>query len=154
MKEEKVLKGIFRKDEKDEWKMECRCALESGSAGVSVSEAEVCVAVEDHAAMSEMVEMAVRRKAKAKARAVQLLEEIPEEREVETGSDGCYCFGGDDEDYESDGGNCELNGNEMEMDVEEGFGWAVDLGIWVMCLGVGYLLSRASSKTLRRRRLL
>lgn len=153
MKEEKVLKGIFRKDEKDEWKMECRCALDSSSTGVAVSEAEVCVAVDGHVAMSEMVEMAVRRK--AKARAVQRLEEIPEEREVDIESDDCYCFGGvdEDDDYESDGGNSEVIGKDMEMDAE-GFGWAVDLGIWVMCLGVGYLLSRASSKSLRRRRIL
>ena len=153
MNEEKVLKGIFRKDEKDEWKMECRCALESGSARVSVSEVEVCVAVEGHVAMSEMVEMAVKRK--AKARAIQPLEEIPEEREVETESDGCNCFCEEDEekDCESDCGDCEVNSKEMEMDIE-GFGWAVDLGIWVMCLGAGYLLSRASSKSLRRRRIL
>lgn len=169
--EEKVLKGIFRKDEDNEWNMECKCGLESGmasTAAVEVSEAEVCVAVVGHVAMSEKVEMVVKKKKKKKKakKCFQRLEEIPEEREGEEvaesdeTSDGCDCCclcreegyqcgsdGGDD-----DEGSEEME--EMEMDME-GVRWAVDVGILVMSLGLGYLVSKAaSSKSLRRRRIL
>ncbi|KAI3727798.1 hypothetical protein L6452_16418 [Arctium lappa] len=144
--EEKVVKGGFRKDEEGEWKMECRCGLEGEVvAAAEVKKVEVCVAVEGEVeAMRETVEMVVRRK---RGRCFEgLLEEIPEQwsegEEVEEG--GCCC--------------CECGGDEVVEDggeVEvEGVRWAVDVGIWVVCLGVGYLVSKASSKSLRRRRLL
>lgn len=156
--EEKILKGIFRKDEDEEWYMECKCALERKLVGAEVSEAEVCVAVEGHVAMIEKVKMAVKRKKKGVC--FQGLEEIPEEREVESDDSeegGCCCCsggeaesgldGGDYKEEEEDGGTEEM---EMEMEME-GVRWAVDVGIWVMCLGVGFLVS---AKTLRRRRIL
>ncbi|XP_004309582.1 PREDICTED: uncharacterized protein LOC101293650 [Fragaria vesca subsp. vesca] len=145
LREEKMLKGIFRKDEGQDWKLECKCVLESESVGAEITEAEVCVAVEGHVAMSERVKMVVKRRGKC---GFHPLEEIPE---VDEESDGeCFCICG-----EMDGGDLEEDGDveeELEMDVE-GVRWAVDVGFWVMCLGVGYLVSKASSKSLRRRRL-
>ncbi|KAK9275020.1 hypothetical protein L1049_022278 [Liquidambar formosana] len=157
--EEKALKGIFRKDEEEEWNMECRCALEEDMVAVEVTKAEVCVAVEGHVVMSEKVEMVVKRRKKAR-KGFLGLEEIPEEREVESESEGgCCCLcgeverGSDGGDYEEESGD-DKDGEEMEMEMEmEGVRWAVDVGIWVMCLGVGYLVSKASSKSLRRRRI-
>lgn len=152
LREEKVLKGTFRKDEGQEWKLECKCVLESASVGAEVREAEVCVAVEGHVAMRERVAMVVKRRGKC---GFHPLEEIPEVDEESDG--GCCCTCG-----EIDGGDLRLDGDvgeeekeveeELQMDVE-GVRWAVDVGIWVMCFGVGYLVSKASSKTLRRRRL-
>ncbi|KVH95287.1 uncharacterized protein LOC112527584 [Cynara cardunculus var. scolymus] len=149
LREEKVVKGGFRKDEEGEWKMECRCGLE-GEMVVEVKKVEVCVAVEGEVeVMRETVEMVVRRK---RGRCFERLEEIPEQQsegedvEMEEGVCCCCCDCG--------GGEAE-NGGEVEVEVEvEGVRWAVDVGIWVMCLGVGYLVSKASSKSLRRRRLL
>ncbi|GKC05641.1 mitochondrial proton/calcium exchanger protein-like protein isoform X1 [Tanacetum coccineum] len=92
-----------------------------------------------------------------KVAAFKLLEEIPEqmsegEEEVE---ECCCCFecggGGGGGDKVVDYGGDEA----VEADVE-GVRWAVDVGIWVMCLGVGvgYLVSKASSKSLRRREII
>ncbi|KAF8379956.1 hypothetical protein HHK36_027422 [Tetracentron sinense] len=154
LREEKVLKGIFMKNEYGEWKMECKCALESVLVGFEVAAAEVCVAVEGQVAMNERVDMVVKRRKKKKI-GFQGLEEIPEEREVETESENCCCSCGDLE-MGSDGGDYEENGDEYkEIEIEmEGVRWAFDVGIWVMCLGVGYLVSKASSRTLRLKRIL
>ncbi|CAL5430083.1 unnamed protein product [Camellia sinensis] len=163
MRDEKVFKGSFRKDENDEWKVECKCVLEREMVGVEVKEAEISVAVDgqEPAMMSEKVEVVVRRKTRAKY-CFQGLEEIPEEREVDDTTDQsdacccccCCCSSADDDEMEkgSDGGDC---GEMIETEME-GVRWAVDVGFWVMCLGVGvgYLVSKASSKTLRPRRLL
>ncbi|KAK6146505.1 hypothetical protein DH2020_020374 [Rehmannia glutinosa] len=144
----KVLKGIFRKDEGENWKMDCKCALSANDVVEGVKDAEVSVAADGPMVMTEKVEMvaAIRRR---RGRCCEL-EEIPEEREVERegvfGSGVCLCSEcGGEEDI--DGGDC-----EMEM---EGVRWAVDVGIWVVCFGVGYLVSRASSsKRLRRKHLI
>ncbi|KAJ4913034.1 Uncharacterized protein Rs2_07655 [Raphanus sativus] len=139
MSEERVVKGIFRKEEGgDEWKIECECEMEEGAA-------EVVVAAEGHVATSTMARKHRRRR---KGKQFECLEEIPEEREegreLDEGVCLCTCDGGDGEgEWES----VEWTA-EMESDAE-GMGWAVDLGIWVMCLGVGYLVSKASTKTLR-----
>ncbi|CAK9169321.1 unnamed protein product [Ilex paraguariensis] len=154
LREDKVLKGNFRKDEGDEWKMECKCGLENEIVGVEVREMEVCVAVDGQAVgmMTEKVEMVVQRK--RRGRCFVGLEEIPEERELECESEGenCCCCCGEEREKASDGGDSE-EGMEVEMEIE-GVRWAVDVGIWVVCLGMGYLVSKASSKRLRRRRLL
>ncbi|KAL0305619.1 UNVERIFIED_CONTAM: hypothetical protein Sradi_5979200 [Sesamum radiatum] len=145
----KVLKGIFRKDEVEKWKIDCK--LDDFVEGVD--DAEVLVAPEGPAAvMSEKMEMVgdLQRRRQRRRHKCCELEEIPEEREEgELGSDVCRC--------------CECSGEEgieggdyhdMEVEMEiEGVKWAVDVGIWVVCLGVGYLVSRASSsKRLRRKR--
>ncbi|KAK3018824.1 hypothetical protein RJ639_003452 [Escallonia herrerae] len=151
--DEKVLKGVFRKDGRDEWQVGCGCGLDSEVAGLKVAEAEVCVAAEGGLEMRERVEMVVNRRRRRRRRSRWcFLEEIPEEREVEAEaemeSDGCWCCCGEEG---MDGGDGK-EGEEEEMGTEmEGVSLAVDVGIWVMCLGVGYLVSKASFKTLLRR---
>ncbi|XP_057510328.1 uncharacterized protein At1g01500-like [Actinidia eriantha] len=150
LRDEKLLRGVFRRDERDEWRVECRCVLEREVVGVEVKEAEVCVAAEGREAMREKVEVTVRRRRRGKY-CFQRLEEIPEQREGGVESDGCCCCCFEEErELGSDGGDCV---EEMEFEME-GVRWAVDVGIWVMCLGVGYLVSKASSKSLMHRRLL
>ncbi|KAL4570601.1 hypothetical protein LXL04_026259 [Taraxacum kok-saghyz] len=156
LREEKVVKGGFRKDEGGEWKMECRCGLVGEMVVPEVKDVEVCVAAEGEGeveVMTEKVEMVVRRK---RGRCFEGLEEIPEQRsEGEEVEEYCCCCGecgGEDDEAEEEE---EDGGGEVEAEVE-GVRWAVDVGIWVMCLGVGvgYLVSKASSKNFRRRRLL
>ncbi|KAG5249502.1 NADP-specific glutamate dehydrogenase [Salix suchowensis] len=121
-----------------------------GRGGDDVRVLAVRVAVEGQVAFVETV---VTRKRKSK-RGCDRLEVIPEGREVvEDESDGkCDCggmglYGGDLE--EGCGPDCA----EVEMELE-GIRWAIDVGVWVMCLGVGYMVSRASVKSLRRLRFL
>ncbi|PSS11240.1 hypothetical protein CEY00_Acc15528 [Actinidia chinensis var. chinensis] len=149
LRDEKLLRGGFRRDERDEWSVECRCVLEREVVGMEVKEAEVCVAAEGREAMREKVEVTVRRRRGKYC--FKGLEEIPEEREGDVEPDGCCCCCFEEErELGSDGENCV---EEMEFEME-GLRWAVDVGIWVMCLGVGYLVSKASSKSSRHRRLL
>lgn len=154
LSEEKLVQGIFKRNDDGEWRLECRCALESEIAGAktAATTVEVCVDVEGEGAMFEKVNLEVRRK---KKRGFCGLEEIPEGREVEGDCDGCGCScGEEDGDWskEDGGDDDEDDGGEMEV---EGVRWAVDLGIWAVCLGVGYLVSRAAHyKTLRRKRLI
>lgn len=163
----RVFKGFFRKDWDDTWKMECSCGLECSSAGRILQEivkkAEVSVVAEGGVVMNETVEIVAKRRRRRLLKGGGL-EEIPEETEY------CYDFA-DDESCSNSGCSCceELGESESETDSEseseseacgdeeieeemEGEGsWAVDVGIWVMCLGVGLLVSRASSKRLLRR---
>ncbi|CAN0908918.1 hypothetical protein LINGRAHAP2_LOCUS25543 [Linum grandiflorum] len=152
LKDERVLDGIFTKDEEHGWNLDC-----SGSGVV-----DVCVAVADQMApLSERVKLvAAARKRSCRKGRVGRLVVIPEDAENDCddgdGSDGrCCCdcdgteSGSNDEDWE------EISGPEEEGEMElEGVGWAVDVGLWVMCLGVGYLVSKASTKRLRRMRIL
>ncbi|KAL8520536.1 hypothetical protein ACS0TY_011166 [Phlomoides rotata] len=138
----KVLKGIFRKDEGDCWKIDCKCVLAENDAVKGIEGVEVSVATEGTAeVMTEKVEIVAARR-RRRRRSCDL-EEIPEEREREREgefvSGVCWCSecGGKEN---IDGGDC-----EMEVEMEEGVHWAVDVGIWVVCFGVGYLVSRASS---------
>lgn len=152
LRDEKVLKGIFRKGEGSEWKLECKCAIESE---VRVTEAEVHVAVEGHVAINEKVEMVVKNSNRRTKKKCARLEEIPEEREEqeeESESDGCCrcrCCG--EEESGSDGGDLKEDCT-VELDVE-GVRLAVDMGIWLMCFGLGFLVSKASVKSLRRRKM-
>ena len=140
--------------------MECKCASVDGIN--FVREAEVSVALEDGGVIGEKMTMRPRR---CRRRGFRVeLEDIPEERDEEyEESDGVCCCCGDATTSESDGedefdyyydGDHHQKDAEMEMEVTEGVGWAVDVGIWVVCLGVGLLVSRASARRLRRRRLL
>lgn len=159
----RVLKGFFRKDWDDTWKMECSCGLECSSAGRILQEivkkAEVSVVAEGGVVMNETVEIVAKRRRRRLLKGGGL-EEIPEETEYD-----CYDFA-DDESCSSSGCSCceELGESESELEscgdqedavaaeeeMEGAGSWAVDVGIWVMCLGVGLLVSRASSKRLLR----
>ncbi|KAL3499085.1 hypothetical protein ACH5RR_041817 [Cinchona calisaya] len=139
----KVLKGIFRKDEGENWKMDCMSSQLEGDYGGGLihflREADVCVEVDGHVAvMRENVR-------KKKGRCLEgWLEEIPEEREFESDGGCCCCCDCD----EKVGGM--MDGGDCEMDAA--VRWAVDVGIWVMCLGVGYLVSKASCMKFSRQR--
>ncbi|XP_038993431.1 uncharacterized protein LOC120117200 [Hibiscus syriacus] len=146
--EEKVLKGIFRREEQ-KWKMECKCALkkrDGKTVGGEGAVADVCVAVDGDMEMEERVEMVARKNRRV---GFDKLEDIPEERESNS---GCCCncaetYGGG---MEGDCGGAE----EMCTGTAEEVSWAFDVGIWVVFLGAGYLFSKAAAKTLRRMRTL
>ncbi|PWA94278.1 hypothetical protein CTI12_AA061340 [Artemisia annua] len=146
-REEKVVKGSFGKDEGGEWKMDCRCGLECEVRVGDVKDVEVCVALDGDVTLNQKVEMVV--KMRKRGRCFEgLLEEIPEQMsEGEEVEECCCCSecgggGGGDEvvDY---------GGDVVEAEVE-GVRWAVDVGIWVMCLGVGvgYLVSKLHQRVL------
>ncbi|WOL10053.1 hypothetical protein Cni_G18807 [Canna indica] len=156
--EEKVLRGVFRRGNGG-WDMELRCAAEREEVGVAAAEA--WVQGEKGVSIGRRVEVAAaaqeegRRRRRRKGFCLRL-EEIPEERE---GCDCLCCEGGEEEMEEgweivgSEGGHSKewggkgMNGKDFELEME-GVKWAVDVGIWVMCLGVGLLVSKASSKSL------
>lgn len=152
-----MLKGIFRKDWDDRWKMECSCGLDDDGVlqlQEVVKEAElVCVAAEGHdVAMRERVGMVVKRKTSC-FKLGTILEEIPEGTECELDDDCCCCCSSDDEEEEMGGPSSHFHKEEedtADMIEMEGVSWAVDVGIWVMCLGVGFLVS--SNTFLRRRK--
>ncbi|KAF4351079.1 hypothetical protein F8388_013184 [Cannabis sativa] len=104
LREEKVLKGSFWRDYGDEWRLECKCVLESeiSAAGVDSVEAEVRVVAEGHVAMCERVAMV----AKRKHGFCNGLEEIPEEIEVDDDDDDEECMCG-----------CDCSSGEMESDL-------------------------------------
>ncbi|CAL9113484.1 unnamed protein product [Musa acuminata var. zebrina] len=161
--EEKVVRGVFRR-RGGVWGMECRCAAEGDAAAVAA--AEVWVVGEKGVSMGQRVEVAAaleeeRRKRRRRRGFCSRLEEIPEESD---GCDGLCCEGGEEEEEEEEGG-WELEGSDDDVrkqaggkgmegeDVAlemEGVRWGVDLGIWVMCLGVGMLVSAASNRKLRK----
>ncbi|XP_031131461.1 uncharacterized protein LOC116032859 [Ipomoea triloba] len=139
----RLVKGVFRRDwAAENWKLDCECVAAGEDDCLGIKAAEVCVAVEGYEAelITQKVEMRRRR-------CYQGLEEIPEGRETETeSSEPCYCHCCDEGEKEMDGGDCEAAEEEAVA-----VGWAVDMGIWMVCLGVGYFVSRASYKSLRRR---
>ncbi|XP_038995899.1 uncharacterized protein LOC120120314 [Hibiscus syriacus] len=148
-REEKVLKGVFRREAAGKWKMECKCALERDDGIMGGSEnavADICVAVEGDVAMVGRMEMVVRKCRKNRRAAFVELEDIPEEGQSELDGGGS-CNGG-----EANGGG-EIEGREMDMEAAE-LSWAFDVGFWVMCFGVGYFVSKTTAISLRRMRIL
>ncbi|URE27637.1 hypothetical protein MUK42_17996 [Musa troglodytarum] len=163
--EEKVVRGVFRR-RGGVWGMECRCAAEGDAAAVAA--VEVWVVGEKGVSMGQRVEVAAaleeerRKRLRRRSRRgfCSSLEEIPEESE---GCDGMCCEGGEEEEEEAEGwesegsvgevrnqaGGTSLDGEVVALEME-GVRWAVDLGIWVMCLGVGLLVSAASHRRLRK----
>ncbi|KAI3972785.1 hypothetical protein MKX01_019443 [Papaver californicum] len=160
-REDKILKGIYRKDTYDDWKLESKCVLENDPSGLKISEAEVFVTGDGNVSINEKIEIVIKRRRKInnKKRCFKVLEEIPEDREEgeekkenESDDGSCCCCCGDEmigSDFE-DRDCLEKSDGDNNTDDDEGT-WVVDVGIWVMCLGVGYLVSKASSRTLRRR---
>ncbi|CAL9146225.1 unnamed protein product [Musa hybrid cultivar] len=159
--EEKVVRGVFRR-RGGAWGMECRCAAEGDAAAVAA--AEVWVVGEKGVSMGQRVEVAAaleeeRRKRRWRRGFCSRLEEIPEESD---GCDGLCCEGGEeeeeeegwelegsDDDVRKQAGGKSMEGEDVALEME-GVRWGVDLGIWVMCLGVGMLVSAASNRKLRK----
>ncbi|KAL9229416.1 hypothetical protein vseg_004883 [Gypsophila vaccaria] len=122
-----LLKGVFRVDHTLGLRLHCRCAVdETRFAGVKLKHLEMRVGEDD-----VRVLMMTRKGFKLG------LVDIPEE----THHDTCV----DDVDDEN------MIGTQVE-----GVKWAVDVGIWVGCLGLalGFMLSTASVKSFKRRNLL
>lgn len=149
--EQKLLKGTFRKEgEGKGWEVECRCVMERETSVREGDMAEVLVRVEGGnwgAKIQETVRMVARSKRRKGIGFRNGLEEIPEESEAEgDGYDTC-CI---------DPCSCCRNrwdvreAEEYEEVNTEGVMWAVDVGIWLFCLGVGFFVSRASSKQRRK----
>uniref|UniRef100_A0A6V7QVB8 Uncharacterized protein n=1 Tax=Ananas comosus var. bracteatus TaxID=296719 RepID=A0A6V7QVB8_ANACO len=161
--EEKVVSGVFRRagGGGPGWRTECWGCEEAVAA-------EVWVVGESGAVLRERVEIAAEEKGRRRRRTTlglgfrSKLEEIPEE------SDGCKGGADDQEEEEGRRSDSEVVGSDgwdrreeegmeggdwgMEMEME-GVRWAVDVGIWVVCLGVGLLVSRASARSFSRKRL-
>ena len=136
-----------------EWKMECW----RGAGVAGIDRADVYVAMEDNIAIMERVEMVE----KKKKRFCTNLERIPEEGE-EFQCECCREDEGEDDDgwqmvgyLKDDDEDDDVWGEKVLEGEREVMTWAMDLGIWAVCLGVGFLVSRASSSSFsskRRRR--
>ncbi|CAA6656360.1 unnamed protein product [Spirodela intermedia] len=139
--ERAAVEGSFRRRDGGGWRMKCWVAAD-GEEAAGIEAADICVAGEDKVVMMESVDAG-----------------------GDTGGDGeeveghCGCC---TEEEEQDDGwrlseNTEEDGEDddwLEEDAwqgeEEGTTWAVDLGIWAACLGVGILVSRASCSKRRQ----
>lgn len=137
--EEKALGGVFRRGDGG-WRMELRC---------SMRQTDVWVVGENGLSMRQRVEGGSRR-GRRKGFCLRL-EEIPEEEEEEEES-GWEIVGSKEGDLKECWSGGKLMDNEEDVELGlEGVRWAVDVGIWVMCLGVGLLVSRSSYSSLRRK---
>ncbi|XP_021713551.1 uncharacterized protein LOC110681729 [Chenopodium quinoa] len=152
----RLLHGGFRQHDDGDFKMECRFMEEEREFGVR--EAEIFVVSENGGLMREKA-VAKRRRRRRNCRKFEVaLDEIPEERECdvveEEGSGEMWCCCCGEGESESDGGDDEVEFDRMVEEEMERVRWAVDVGIWVVCLGVGFLVSKASTRNLRRRKFL
>nr|AFK48495.1 unknown [Lotus japonicus] len=145
--ETKILKGTIkrRRNEKEKWKLEC-CNCENPSS-FSISEAEFLFAIDGHAPITARFGFAAgsvpvfkHHKNKKLRRTKMNLEDIPEETELLCGDDGHA-----DTDTE-----LEEVCDHLEMDLQV-LRKSLDVGIWVLCLGVGFMVSRASITKFRSR---
>ncbi|KAK7306849.1 hypothetical protein VNO77_44809 [Canavalia gladiata] len=138
--ETELLKGVIRKNHND-WKLECcKCELQSC---LGISEVELFVALDGVVAIRERVVMPVVKTRNGKyntrwSNKLLKLEDIPEETELQSDDD-------DDVDVNTEVEEACVN---LEMDLEV-LRRAMDMGIWVLCLGMGYMVSRASIPNIR-----
>ncbi|CAL4928653.1 unnamed protein product [Urochloa decumbens] len=124
------------------WRVECRRAAPAPPVAV----AEVVVLAEGGVLMRDRARVASRRGIGC---GVTTLEGIPEEA-TDLGW-GCQCgswsCGGDDE-WEVIGDESD-DGEAWKEEEEEGVRWAMEMGVWAVCLGVGLL---ATARSFRRKR--
>ncbi|KAJ3682143.1 hypothetical protein LUZ60_014716 [Juncus effusus] len=146
--DEKVVNGVFRRGG-DGWRIECRCTAQEAAA----ESCEVCIVGESGVVMKEKVDILEKvKRMRGRKGFCSRLEEIPEE------SDDCEAEEGEGEEegLNLEGGDEERNDKVIMMDgwdekmEMEKVRWAVDVGMWVACLGVG-LLAQASFRGLKRR---
>ncbi|KAG0553155.1 hypothetical protein BDA96_01G570400 [Sorghum bicolor] len=135
------------------WRVECRRG--PGSVSVSVCVAEVVVLAEGGVLMRDKARAAGRGRMRCGA---TRLEGIPEEATDLGGWGRCECgaCGDDDDDgWEvigdaSDDSELWKHEEEEEGEVEmETVRWAMEMGVWAVCLGVGIL---ATARRFRRKR--
>ncbi|XP_072963881.1 uncharacterized protein [Typha angustifolia] len=140
--EEEVVRGVFRRGGGDGgWRMECRSTATEAEVWV----AEVWVAEVGGEVMRMKAEVGSRKEKRRMSGFCSRLEDIPEEEE---GSD-CCCEDREvkeEKDEEEGWAMVRSDGGERE-----GVRWAVEVGLWVVCLGVGLLVSKASSTSLMRK---
>jgi hypothetical protein len=134
---ERAAEGVFTRRPGGGWRVECH---RHGSSAV----AEVAVLLEDG--------MLMRGKARASKRGMGCvatrLEGIPEEA-ADVGW-GCECGLCGEEEWEVVGDYDDDGGKLVEEDVEaETVRWAMEMGVWAVCLGVGLL---ATARRFRRKR--
>ncbi|XP_074278821.1 uncharacterized protein LOC141602438 [Silene latifolia] len=148
----RVLKGVFREINGEElgksWRVECKYMGDERRIdvmGVKVTEMEVVVVAEECSGV--LLKAKAKAEGKMKGFRRVLLAEIPEvmEDDVEEGQ-------GDGEE-EEEGKKWDEAAEMVEAEMD-GVKWVVEVGFWVGCLGVGLLVSRVSSRSLWRRKLL
>lgn len=144
---EMAAEGVFRRRRisgEGGWRVECRRAA---AASPTVAVAEVVVLAEGGVLMRDRARATSRRRIGCGA---TRLEGIPEEA-TDVGR-GCQCGGacGDDEwEVVGDDSDDAVAWKEEE-DVEvETVRWAMEMGVWAVCLGVGLL---ATARRFRRKR--
>lgn len=136
---EAAVRGVFRKDG-PEWRVECR----SGEAAVVSGKAEVSVSASGGIVLKDTVELEKMGGRRRRKKFCSKLAEIPEEgEELE-----CRCCRDSSEEEEQE---WEMVGGGVDGLEMEGVKWAVDMGIWAVCVGVGLLVSKASYKGFKRK---
>uniref|UniRef100_A0ACD5TTK9 Uncharacterized protein n=1 Tax=Avena sativa TaxID=4498 RepID=A0ACD5TTK9_AVESA len=139
---ELAAEGVFARRSGGEWRVECRRAPHSRSAA-AVAVAEVVVLAEGG--------VLLRARATRSAGCLTRLEGIPEE-EASWGACECGACGEDWEvvgDHDgSDSGDEEWKEREEAVEAET-MRWALEMGAWAVCVGVGLL---ATARRFSRRR--
>jgi len=134
-------------DGSEGWRVECRRAPVSASASVCV--AEVVVLAEGGVLMRDKARAAGRGRMRCGA---TRLEGIPEEATDLGGWGRCECGACGDDGWEvvgdaSDDGEPWKHEEEEEVKMET-VRWAMEMGVWAVCLGVGLL---ATARRFRRK---
>lgn len=143
---EMAAEGVFRRrggraEEGAGWRVECRRASAPAAAAV----AEVIVLAEGGVLMRDRARAAVSRRGMGCG--ATRLEGIPEEA-TDVGW-GCQCGSCGEEEWEVVGGESDDEAwKEEEVEVET-VRWAMEMGVWAVCLGVGLL---ATARRFRRNR--
>ncbi|CAO2831245.1 unnamed protein product [Amaranthus hypochondriacus] len=135
--------------------MECRSLLEKNEL-FGVKEIEVFATAQNDVVLKEKV--VVKKKRFCMKQFDMKLEDILEERECDVDDDveregECCCCG--EVETGSNGGDDfdDIDDQTMEIDMDmEGVRWAVDVGIWVVSLGVGFLVCKASTRNLMKKK--
>ena len=125
-----------------------------------VKEIEVFATAQNDVVLKEKV--VVKKKRFCMKKFDMKLEDILEERECDVDDDvereglgvgDCCCCG--EVETRSNGGDDfdDIDDQTMEIDMDmEGVRWAVDVGIWVVSLGVGFLVCKASTRNLMKKK--
>ncbi|KAK9103943.1 hypothetical protein Sjap_021197 [Stephania japonica] len=172
VREHQVFKGSLRsRSRSSSWQLECKCELDMIMSQQAVllglpliSDAMLCLQLTSNNCVAPIIttcRVDMRRRGRRHQRRYyyctgkvvqqqqqQLqLEEIPEESELDLSfyHDHHHQHPTTTTTSPSPSNSSEDDDDAVEMELE-GVRWAVDLGIWVLCLGLGYFVSKASSK--------